>query len=119
MRVRALCLCLRVWWLQELFDRYRGADADAPEQRKAVARFVGLEMPAVPAGEGSGKARDAEGVASAYAAPLASAGAGEGGGLEGLSGLDYVKAQLYGVEAVVGRPVSKAMGSGGGKPAGQ
>lgn len=80
-------------------------DADAPEQRKAVARFVGLEVPeAVPLG------RDATAVTAAYSSRIATAASAAQ--LEELKGIDNIKAQYYGIEAV--RPgVAAAKGSGG------
>jgi len=76
---------------------YRGADVDAPEQRRSVARFIGFEMPAAapgPAAEGAAAAAAAARVGDKYRASVAArAAAGE----TKLTGLDAIKAQLYGV----------------------
>ncbi len=82
---------------RELIDRYRGGDVDAQDKRKAVARFVGLEVPkTVPLGKG-----DASEVAARYAASIAArlSGASSQRKTE-LTGIDHIKAQLYGVGAL-------------------
>lgn len=95
---------------QELYHRYRGVDADSPDQRRAVARYVGLEMPEVASPLPAASAPDA------YRTAVSKVELSE------LQGLDYVKAQLYGVDAVVsggsggvkGVSAASTTGAGGG-----
>lgn len=88
---------------QGLLERYRGGDPDSDKLRRSAARYVGLEMPAggppLPASAGPAA------VAAKYAAPLASraaepvgGAAGGGGAASGLTGVDHLKAQLYGAD---------------------
>lgn len=107
-----------------LTEAYRGADVDSNDQRRNVARFVGLDMPQVP--EGAQLAPLAERYTAAavdkYADTLASrlggsaagssaaAGAGSGASATSgngsdpsgtrLTGLDAIKAQYYGVASL-------------------
>jgi len=72
---------------------YKGADVDAPSQRRDVARFVGFDMPSVPnaldANEITGK------VADKYSESLsAKTDVGK------LTGVDSLKAQLYGISSI-------------------
>jgi hypothetical protein len=70
-----------------LQHRHRGFDADAPTQRAATARFVGLTIP-----ERAPVGRTAEEVVATYAATLKA----REGDISRLSGLEYLKAQYYG-----------------------
>ncbi len=98
---------------QELIATFRGVDPDKPQQRRAVARFVGLEMPAdVPLA-----ARTPDDVVDAYASRLTDRTAD----ISKLVGLDNMKAQYYGVNAVAPNPLdarkaraAAADGTGGG-----
>jgi hypothetical protein len=80
--------------LQSLSALHRGVDPDRPVQRRAAARFVGLEMPAadVPLA-----ARAPEELAGAYSSQLQE----RAGDISKLTGLDNLKAQYYGAEAVL------------------
>jgi hypothetical protein len=82
--------------LQDLIDLTR-RDVDASDKRVHLARYVGLEVPAqVPLG-----ARTLpEAVASKYGAKLAKRMADPAALAENLTGVDNLKAQLYGIEGV-------------------
>lgn len=93
--------------------RYRGGDPDSERLRRSAARYVGLEMPAAaPLAPASGP----EAFATKYAAPLAA----RVGDLSGLSGVEHLKAQLYGADFREERPAGegtgayKPLGGGGG-----
>jgi hypothetical protein len=128
---------------QVLLAELRGADPDAPAQRRATARFVGLDMPKVPGAGPNGEpggvplGRPVEAVRADYEAKLrglgigtgvgtgAGAGAGAGGAafsspssspspyLGKLKGVDNLKAQLYGIEAVLQQKREAAAGRSG------
>ena len=79
---------------------HRGMDVDAPEQRRSVARFIGFDMPqaaAGPAAEGAAVAAQAARAGDKYRASIAARAAS---GSTKLSGVDALKAQLYGVAGV-------------------
>lgn len=129
---------------QVLLAELRGADPDAPAQRRATARFVGLDMPKVPGAGPNGEpggvplGRPVEAVRADYEAKLRGLGIGTGAGgalgaaatpssssastspsasasqyLGKLKGVDNLKAQLYGIEAVLQQKREAAAGRSG------
>lgn len=82
--------------MQGLLERYRGGDPDSDKLRRSAARFVGLEMPA--AGQPLPPSTGAAAVTAKYAAPLASRVGDGGAPASGLTGVDALKAQLYGAD---------------------
>ena len=81
--------------LQYLIGEYKGADPDAPSQRSSVAKFVGLSIPEPIVTDAEDKgAKYREAVKVRIAGPKDAAAAN-------LKGVDNLKAQLYGVEAVL------------------
>ena len=90
---------------QGLLERYRGGDPDSDKLRRSAARYVGLEMPAggpplpASAGPAAMAAKYAAPLASRAAEPVGSAVGGAGGAARsGLTGVDHLKAQLYGAD---------------------
>jgi hypothetical protein len=80
---------------QELIGAYKGADPDLPMQRSSVAKFVGLSIPE-PA------ANDAEDKGAKYRAAVAARIAGPADkAVKNFVGVDNLKAQLYGVDALM------------------
>jgi hypothetical protein len=126
-----------------LTEAYRGADADSTDQRRNVARFVGLDMPQVPEGAQVGPLAERYTAAAAgkYGSTLAArlgvdgvggssagsgsgsgSGEGAGGGLPPgtrLTGIDAIKAQYYGVASLSptlqAAQAATAAASGGGR----
>lgn len=80
-----------------LINTYKGTDVDTPSQRRNVARFIGLDMPAQTpqaAAAGAASLAAASKVAEKY---RASVEAKTRAGVTKLEGIDALKAQLYGV----------------------
>lgn len=77
---------------QALLVRYKGRDVDSQSQRKSVARFVGLDMP-----EMAAHLRDAHNPAEKYTSTVAAKVK-----VEDLQGVDNLKAQLFGVQSLLG-----------------
>ncbi|RYG50761.1 hypothetical protein EON67_04675 [archaeon] len=94
--LRLCCGLVCVLLMQDLYHITRGMDVDAPSQRAAVARFVGFEMPqgAIPL--------DSKAPAK-YASSLSRVTSPDQ-----FKGVDNMKAQYYGVSAVVDEKLATA-----------
>lgn len=82
----------------------RGVDPDKPMQRRAVARFVGLELPkdTVPL-----DAKDTTAFLEDYGTKLREKTVD----ISKLSGIDNLKAQYYGIDAILPNPINKQQNS--------
>lgn len=88
---------------QDLIIRYRGGDPDSERNRRSAARYVGLEIPtAAPLAPETAP----EAFQEKYSSPLAT----RIGDMSRLTGVDNLKAQLYGMPG----SYSEAAGAGAG-----
>jgi hypothetical protein len=89
-----------ICYLQGLYKAYKGVEVDTISQREAVARFVGLQLPTVPV---PANGEDKKDLTTKYSQSMAEKASNP----DSLTGIDNLKAQLYGVEAVLAEKANK------------